>query len=112
MIMNHVASAGNSDICKHFIEGVFKLVFMILIFVVMLLCFIMQSIVKTASGLAFIVAENQYTSDLDGSIPVLVNSVCYSSVHWQRCTVSVHYQLYQQDLVFVVRVIGWRLLKK
>ncbi|CAL9169681.1 probable ribose-5-phosphate isomerase 4, chloroplastic [Musa acuminata AAA Group] len=33
-----------------------------------------KSIVKTASGLAFIVAENQYTSDLDGSIPVLVNS--------------------------------------
>ncbi|URE27268.1 Ribose 5-phosphate isomerase A (phosphoriboisomerase A) [Musa troglodytarum] len=33
-----------------------------------------KSIVKKASGLAFIVAENQYTSDLDGSIPVLINS--------------------------------------
>ncbi|WOL15348.1 putative ribose-5-phosphate isomerase 4, chloroplastic [Canna indica] len=33
-----------------------------------------KSIVKTANGLAFMVAENQYTSNLDGSIPVLITS--------------------------------------
>ncbi|XP_029116717.1 probable ribose-5-phosphate isomerase 4, chloroplastic isoform X1 [Elaeis guineensis] len=32
------------------------------------------SIVKTASKLAFIVSDKQYTRDLDGSIPVLINS--------------------------------------
>lgn len=37
---------------------------------------LLQSIIKTASGVALIVAENQYTSDLDGSIPVLITSVC------------------------------------
>ncbi|XP_010904676.1 probable ribose-5-phosphate isomerase 4, chloroplastic isoform X2 [Elaeis guineensis] len=33
-----------------------------------------KSIVKTASKLAFIVSDKQYTRDLDGSIPVLINS--------------------------------------
>ncbi|XP_038987865.1 probable ribose-5-phosphate isomerase 4, chloroplastic isoform X2 [Phoenix dactylifera] len=32
-----------------------------------------KSIVKTASKLAFIVSDKQYTRDLDGSVPVLVN---------------------------------------
>lgn len=38
----------------------------------------MQSIIKRASGLAFIVTENQYTGELGGSIPVLITSVCSS----------------------------------
>ncbi|XP_077221054.1 nagB/RpiA/CoA transferase-like superfamily protein isoform X2 [Tasmannia lanceolata] len=34
-----------------------------------------KSILKAANNLAFIMTEKQYTRDLDGSIPVLVNSV-------------------------------------
>uniref|UniRef100_A0A1D1Z5C4 ribose-5-phosphate isomerase n=1 Tax=Anthurium amnicola TaxID=1678845 RepID=A0A1D1Z5C4_9ARAE len=34
----------------------------------------LQSIIKTSGKLAFIITENQYTRDLDGSIPVIVKS--------------------------------------